>query len=215
MEIQHIDTEVLSSRRHEVQVLRVESPLLMWVRFRAREADLVNLLADLEINVARGGREIILWPHQVTDGVLVAARYRRQWQRGVVTHINQDRGRALISLGDWGRKIWVPYQGLRTLGAQYHQLPWQAVACGLAHTGPSIPSDRWPSKTRALCRLIAEGEDGWVRFRYPVRPGVAHVDLEITRHGDHRRSFCLREALTNLGHVREERHITVDTFPAI
>jgi hypothetical protein len=216
--MEYINTELLSRRGHEARILRVKSPLLFWVRLKTGEATLNELLTDLMIYMCRRGQQFSLWPHEITEEALVAVRDRDEWQRGEIIRTNQARRRALIALGDWGRTVWKPYRELYHLEERFRKLPWQAIACGLAHTGPSIPSYRWPQKTRALCRILAEEEDGRVRFQYPLWPGAALVDITILGSRNEEmvhKTIHLRTALVELGHARVEKRVTVDTFPAI
>jgi hypothetical protein len=218
MEINYINVDELSRGRHEARILRVKSPLLFWIRLKTGEKTLRNLLRELTIYMGQEGKNWIMWPSEITQDQTVAVQHKDDWQRGVITRVNQSRGRALIALADWGLTIWKSYGQLFQLEKRFKELPWQAIACGLAHVAPPAPTSTWSLKTRALCRALAEEEDGWVRFKYPLGAGAALVDITILGPSDgsiFNNMIHLREALIRLGHVRAEKKITVDTFPAV
>ena len=102
METEYIDTEKLSRRRHEACILRVELPLLFWVRLKTGENSLIDLETDLMIHMARRGRYLSLWSNQVKEDEMVAIRNQGEWKREAITKVNRERSRALVSLGDWG-----------------------------------------------------------------------------------------------------------------
>jgi len=213
-----IDTEELNYEWHDVEIIRVSSPLLFWVRLRNGEENLRDLLTDLATSMDQKGRHLSLTPRQITEELLVATRYKNEWQRGEVVEVDLACGRALVTLGDLGLTRWIPSEDLYILEEQYQQLPWQAIACGLAHIAPPAPTNKWPQKTRALCRLLAEKEKGEMLFTYPLRPGAALVELDIHGPGDEEMApkiFNLKEELIHLGHIRADQKITVDTFPAV
>lgn len=214
-----IDIEKLTRRRLEVKVLRVESPLLFWVRLKTGEKNLRELLGELQFHMSRRARFLSCWPDQIQEEEAIAIKEGGRWQRGLITRVNREKGRALVSLADWGQVTWRPFRDLYFLEERFMRLPWQAIACGLAHIAPPTPSKLWSSKTQALCRILAEGEEGWIQIKYPLWLGAALVELTIIGPKDDSKIFTkttnLREALLRLGHVKEEKKITIDTFPAV
>lgn len=99
--IENIDTEKLSCGWHEVQFIRIELPLLFWVRFKTGEATLTDLLIDLLIYMGQRGQNMSLWPNQIGEGEAVATRDNQgEWQRGEILKIDQTRGKALVALAD-------------------------------------------------------------------------------------------------------------------
>ena len=218
-ETSFVNTDKLSRRRHEVNILRVESPLLFWVQLRTGEDSLKGLLEELEIHMARKGKYLSLWPKQIKEEEIIAVKEKEKWQRGLIVRVDQTRGMALIALADLGRTTWKLFKDLYFLEERFKKLSWQAIACGLAHIAPPAPTDTWAAKTRTLCRLLAEGEKGWIRIKYPLWPGAALVDLTIIGPKNNsiiHKTIHLKEALIYLGHAREEKDkVTVDTFPAV
>lgn len=75
-----INANLLTRGRLEVKVLRVESPLLFWVRLKNEEQTLQELLEELNFRMARRAKYLQCWPENIVEDLDVAVRDGRGWQ---------------------------------------------------------------------------------------------------------------------------------------
>ncbi|KAL6262039.1 hypothetical protein P5V15_007131 [Pogonomyrmex californicus] len=163
----------------------------------------------------RKSRELICWSHLIKEDEPIAVEDHGVWQRGLVTKVDQKKWVARIAFRDEERLIWRPFRNIYHLEDRFRMLPWQALICGLAYTGPAKPAKMWPAKTRALSRILAERQTEWINIIHPLGAGVALIKLELRARESGLRTINLRDALVRLGHARVEEKVTVDTFPAV
>lgn len=142
---------------------------------------------------------------------------------GIASHTNPSCMRR--ALGDFDREIWHPICEIYYLEDRFRELPWQAIACGLAYTGSIGHITTWPEKTRELCQLLAENHKGWINIVQPFRKEAALVKLQIvkitttktlfTTVENYDGTYNLRDVLVQLDHAQLSIKITVDVFPAV
>ncbi|KMQ88798.1 hypothetical protein RF55_11656 [Lasius niger] len=214
MEVIGIDTGRLTKSRLEVTIIRVISPLLFWIQLSNSEKDLQELQEELDFRMARRRKYLHCWPEDIKEEEDVVVKDGDSWKRGWIEKINKEKTIAKICLGDYGRCIWCPTHDIYYLENRFRQLPWQAVACGLAYTGSVGRVTTWPEKTQALCRLIAEGHKGWVNIVHSFRRGAALVKLQVQGE-DYEGLYNLRDVLVKLGHAQLTTKLTVDVYLAV
>ncbi|KMQ83533.1 hypothetical protein RF55_19756 [Lasius niger] len=120
-----------------------------------------------------------------------------------------------VSLEDWGRLLWRRMNDVYLLEERFQQLPWQGIICGLAYTGPVTDTSTWPKETNDLCRLLLEGQRGWIKIVHPLRRGAALVKLEVQPKNSPNGTYDARDTLIQLGHAELRTKVTVDVYPAI
>jgi len=72
MDIRRINTKDLSRGSLHVRVIKVDSPILLWVQLYHAREDLEELLEDLSRRIARRGRGLIHNPDRVPPDEYVA-----------------------------------------------------------------------------------------------------------------------------------------------
>ncbi|KMQ83418.1 hypothetical protein RF55_20107 [Lasius niger] len=75
--------------------------------------------------------------------------------------------------------LWRRMNDVYLLEERFQQLPWQAIICGLAYTGPVTDISTWPKETNDLCRLLLKGHRGWIKIVHPLRREAALGKLEV------------------------------------
>lgn len=212
MEIEYIDTQLLTRSLLAVKIVWVESPTLFWVHIENGAAEFAEMLDELQRWMNRRWREIQYQPDKVDLEEIVAVREGNKWQRGMVTEV--DGGDVRIALGDWGRYIWRPHHQCYQLANRFREANWNAVPCGLAYVGPVTNTNRWPRKTIALTKTLAEGKRGWMNIQAHVNPNVAafiNLTISTPTGGD----YELAQVLKQLGHLKIINTLAVDVFLAI
>lgn len=215
MEIQYINPDQLTRSRLEVKIIRTKSPLLFWVQLENSEKDLQELEEELDFRMQRRAKYLHIWPEQMRKNMDVAVKHNKTWRRGFINKINKNTLMVQVILGDWGQIIWRRMSEIYLLEDRFRELPWQAIACGLAYTGPAVDSTRWSTETRELCRLLLEEQKGWINIIHPLRNGAALVKLSIQTRNIEGAWYDFQDALIQLGHARLSHKITVDTYPAV
>lgn len=213
MDIESIDTSLLTRRPLAVKVIKVESPTLIWVHILNGDEQFRYMLDDLQRRMTQRARYVLYQPDDVNVDDIVAVKEDNKWQRGYVL---ETRGQqAHVALKDWGRDMWVPFHECHELQAQFREVEWRAVPCGLAYVGPVRPTDTWPSKTKAITRTLASGRRGWITIRLPMDYNTAAlVDLSMENSAGNG-EFDLAEILHKLGYVERIEQMVVDIFPAV
>ena len=84
--------------------------------------------------MARRAKYLHIWLHDIKEDDQVAIKEDHSWRRGWIEKYNQKTKMVKICLGDFGRIIWRPVNEIFHLENQFRELPWQAIACGLAYT---------------------------------------------------------------------------------
>lgn len=214
MEIKAISTSHLTRSRLEVTIIRVLSPLLFWVQLKNSEKDLEELQEDLDFHMSRKAKYLHYWPQDIKEDEDVVIKENNRWRRGWIEKFNKATNMVKICLGDFGRTTWRPVHDIYYLDDRFRKLPWQAIACGLAHTGSVGHLNIWPDKTKDLCRILAENRKGWINIVYPLRRGAALVKLTVQSE-NFEGTYNLREMLLQLGHVQLTTRISMDVFPAV
>ncbi|KAM0734509.1 hypothetical protein ACS0PU_011980 [Formica fusca] len=72
----------------------------------------------------------------------------------------------------------------------------------------------WPEKTRQLCKILTERQEGWMQIVHPLGDRTAMVKLMIYNEyteGAHN----LRDSLIQLGNARLTENITTDVYPTV
>lgn len=155
------------------------------------------------------------WPEDLKEDEPCAVKIKIIWQRGVITRVNTVTHMVKISLRDWGMVIWRPMGHVYFLEDRFRDLPWQSIRCGLPHTGPAVTTaTEWPEKTRQLCKILTERQEGWMQIVHPLGDRTAMVKLMIYNEyteGAHN----LRDSLIQLGHARLTENITTDVYPTV
>ncbi|KAL6268223.1 hypothetical protein P5V15_001334 [Pogonomyrmex californicus] len=103
-----IDISRLTRGRLECKILRMESPLLFWVRLKNGESALQDLSEELNFRMNRKSKELICWPNDIEEDKPVAIKDGDVWQRGLITGVNPAQRTARIDLRDIGRQVWRP-----------------------------------------------------------------------------------------------------------
>ncbi|KAL6265761.1 hypothetical protein P5V15_002572 [Pogonomyrmex californicus] len=210
-----IDTSRLTRGRLECKILRMEFPLLFWVRLKNGESALQDLSKELNFRMNRKSKELICCFNDIEEDKPVAIKDGDVWQRGLITGVNPAQRTARIDLRDIGRQVWRSFHQIFRLERRFQELCWQALTCGLAYTGLAKPTRFWSRKIRALCRILTEGRSGYINIVRPLENGAAMVKL-VLPHKDDWGVTNLRDALVSLGEARVEKEARiVDTFPAI
>lgn len=160
MEIQHINTDLLTRGRLETMIIRMESPLLFWVQLKNGEENLKELEEELNFRMSRKADYLYIWPDQMRIDIDIAVRDRQSWRRGFVKRFNRTTSMVLVSLEDWGRLLWRRMNDVYLLEERFQQLPWQGIICSLVYTGPVTDTSTWPKETNDLCQLLLEGQRG-------------------------------------------------------
>lgn len=177
MQIEYVNTRLLTRGPLEARIIKVNSPTQFWVHIGKAREYLDELVDDLTCRMKRKGHRLHLLPHSVDVGNAVAIREGKYWQRGIVTTI---RGNTVaIALLDWGRSILRSIHEIYDLEKQFRDLGWQAVPCGLAHIQPVGPQEKWGPKTKNLAKLIMEKREGWMRIRATPTDQVALIDFRV------------------------------------
>ncbi|EFN78927.1 hypothetical protein EAI_09045 [Harpegnathos saltator] len=196
MNITHIKTTLLTRNPLPVQIIRVESPTLFWVQLKYNKTTLLELQEDLEWVLKRRPNRYILLPHAIIPGRIVAVRNLDQWCRGTVTATR--KGIAFIRLDDWGKCVVKASTDIYKLPDQFYLMPWQTISCSLYNTKPAGPSLTWSTKAKQLIKLLAEGEEGWMKIRRTISSQSAEVEMQMSR--PNRLSYSsLRTELIDLG----------------
>lgn len=216
MQIDHIDTSLLTRGRLEVIILKAESPLLFWVRTKNGETHLLEMEEELQLRMLRKANSLHLYPEHMEEGMDVAVKDHQMWRRGFIKTINRDNGTVQVVIGDWGRTVWRRMFDVYRLEERFKELSWRALICGLAHTTAPDRAARWSRKTQDLCRLLLEGQTGWINIVHPLRKGTALVKLHIDNHNNmFDRAYNFRDALIRIGHAELCTKVTADVEPAV
>lgn len=213
MEIKAIDTRLLPHKRLPVKIIHVESPLLFWVQLQHNENNLNKLERELNLRMAERVALPFKW-REIKLREAIVVKEEGYWRRGLITKINKPRDRIRISLGDIGLKIYRSIHEIYKLEDKFKELPWQAIACGLAHTGPRIPLPTWPYETRKLCKFLIKGNDGWIDIILPLWEGAALVRLGV-KTTNFNAFYNFQEALIRIGHARRSKRMAEHVFPAV
>lgn len=104
MEIQFINTRLLTRGPLAVKIVKVDSPTQFWVQLKNSQEDFKDLLDDLNRRMTRRGSRLHHQSDHVLPGEIVAIREGRGWQRGIVLELEANR-MARVGLRDWGRII--------------------------------------------------------------------------------------------------------------
>ncbi|KAL6252036.1 hypothetical protein P5V15_015017 [Pogonomyrmex californicus] len=211
MESNVIDTSCLTRGRLDCKVLRMESPHLFWIRLKTGESSLKELMEELGFRMNRKSSTLICWPHLVKINLAVAIKEGDIWHRGIVTAVGRIQGIARVALRDEGREVWRRFNELYILEDRFQELPWQALTCGLAYTGPTVPTLVWSKKIRALCQILAEEQEGYLKIIHPLPHSSSW--LFHTKNGY--MQLNLRDALVNLGYARIDKRIAVNIYPSV
>lgn len=150
MEIESIDTSLLTRGPLAVKIIKVESPTLFWVHLTNGALDFKYMMDDLQRRMKQREHYTLYQPDKVYEDDVVVVKEGNRWQRGYVMEVGDHQ--AHVALKDWGRSIWKPFHECHHLQDQFRELPWRAIPCGLAHVGPTKPVDTWPSRTRTMTK---------------------------------------------------------------
>ena len=161
MEINHIDTGLLTRSPLKVRIIKADSPTLIWVQLQNSAEDFDEMLDELQRRMTRRSRVLHQRPEDLQPDEIVAVHDRRKWQRGVILNTQGD-GTATILLKDWARIIERPYCEIYQLEDRFRELEWRAIPCALAHTGPCPVKRVWSRRTRELLRFLIEQREGWI-----------------------------------------------------
>jgi len=212
MEIESMNTRLLTRSPLAVKIIKVESPTRFWVQLKNSHEDFKEMLDDLARRLGRRGRQLRQRPDHVREGELVAVKEDRGWQRGLVTRHNRD-GTALIALRDWGRTIERSICEVYLLEDRFRELPWQGIPCGLAYTGP-ISGNTWSRKVRELTKLLLERQEGWITILGTLKDEAALVKVKVETEQKNN-DINLKEILILLGYARDYEQIRVGAYPSV
>ena len=212
MEIEFIDTKLLTQGRLEVNIVRAASPLLFWVQLKNSEKDLQEMEEELAFRMVRRAQHLHCFPDTFYNNMNVAIRDFNSWHRGLVKRIDRTTQMVQIILGDWARIIWRPMNEVFILEDRFRELQWQAIPCGLAYTTPVQNTSVWQTETRHLCRILIEGHKGWMNIVHPFRKNAALVKLHAYAKYNNT-GYNLRDTLIRLGHAKLHDKISADVAP--
>lgn len=200
MEIEYVNTRLLTRGALEARIIKVNSPTQFWVHIGKAREYLDELVDDLTHRMKRKGHLLHLLPHSVNVGDAVAIREGKHWQRGIVATI---RGNTVaIALLDWGRSIIRSIHEIFQLERQFRDLGWLAIPCGLSHVQPVAPQEKWSPKTKKLAKLLMEKREGWMKIRSTPTDQVALIDFSLKpRSEDSDEITDLRKQLILVGHA--------------
>lgn len=215
MEIQYLDTDFLTRGRLEVTVVRAESPLLFWVQLKNSNRDLLEMEEELQLRMNKKAKHLYILPENMKEEMDVAVKDKGIWRRGFIKGIDKPTWMVQIVLGDWGRTTWHHANNVYYLEDRFKELPWQAMICGLAYTKAPANKTIWPKRTRQLCQLLLEKQQGWINIILPLRPGAALVKLHMETNSEPRGAYNVRDALIRIGHAELYTKVTADVEPAV
>lgn len=216
MEVPYINTDYLTRGRLDVTIVRVESPLLFWVQLKNSRTDLLEMEEELQLRMQRRASSLSIFPEHIKEDMDVVVKDNNIWRRGFVKSIDENAGIVHVTLGDWGRIVRRRMADVYRLEDHFKELSWQALICGLAHTTSPNNGTTWPRKTRELCRLLLEGQEGWINIVHPLRTGAALVKLHMKNNNKFfSHAYNFRDALVRLGHADITPKLTTDIEPAV
>ncbi|XP_070168320.1 uncharacterized protein [Polyergus mexicanus] len=160
----------------------------------------------------RRSRYLHCWPEDLREDEPCAIQIKNLWQRGLIIGINTATAMVKISLRDWGLAVWKPMSQVYFLEDRFRELPWQSIKCGLAHTGPVNGATKWPEKTRLICKILGDRQEGWIRIIHPLGEREAMVKLTIYNENTEG-AYNLRDSLIQLGHARLIDDVATSVFP--
>jgi len=197
MEIEHLDTQKLSRSPFAVKIVRVFSPMLIWIHLENSKESFQKMMEDF--NQRMNKRRFF---HSNTKlGDIVALETKGGWQRGIVTKMNGDET-VQIGLRDWGVYIRHATAELYHLEERFREHYWQAVPCSLAYTAPATTGPTWSRRAINVTRSIAEQQTGIMQIIKPIRDEGALIKLDI-KNETNNVYHNLRDLLIELGVAQE------------
>jgi len=213
MEIARFNTRFLTRSPLKVKIIKVDSLSLFWVQLHNSQEDFKELMEDLNRRMARRSRFLHYRIDDIRLDNVVAIHEGRKWHRGMVTQIRGD-GTTVITLLDWGRIVERPYFEIYLLEDRFRELEWQAIPCGLAHTGPNPAKKTWPRRARELTKFLIERREGWISIVGHIEEEAALVTLEVkTESGNETKN--LKNLLIDLGYARHTEKALETLHPSI
>ena len=212
MEIEGINTRLLTRGPLKVKVIRVEFPTYFWVQPENGRDDLDELVEDLTRRMKRKGSLLhFMGPDHVLLDEAVAVREGRRWQRGIEIRI--ERGDVVtVALRDWGRIILI--FDIYILEDRFHELPWQAIPCGLAHIQPVDSQLKWPRRVNDITKLLIEKREGWIQIRGSLKDEAVIVTFEPKRDSEDELRD-LKEMLVQMGCAQHSNTKITAAAPSI
>lgn len=181
MEIESINTRLLTPGQLKVKVIKVKTPTLFWVHIDHCCKYLDDVIEELTRQMMRWGDFLLLPPDKIKLDDIVAVREGEKWQRGIVSSIEDRLVR--VTLRDWSRTVKRPIYQLYELEDRFRKLEWQAIPCGLAHIRPTGTNSKWPRKVNKILQSFLKKRESWMRIQKPIMDEAAAITLIVKRAG--------------------------------
>lgn len=182
MQVECINTGLLSRGPLRVRVLKVESPTYFWVMLENGLEELTELIEDLSHRMNRKSHLLHHRPDHVQPGELCVIREGRRWQRGIIERVQGDL--VTILLRDWGRTVVRPSAECYVLEERFREVRWKAIPCGLGYIKPVGIGTIWSDRVNLLTKHLIEGRSGSTQILGSHADEAAAVTFEAVRHTD-------------------------------
>lgn len=182
MQVECINTRLLSRGPLRVRVLKVETPTFFWIMLENGLGELTELIEDMSHRINRRAHLLHHRPDHVQPGELVAIREGRRWQRGIIERVSGDT--ATILLRDWGQIVTRDLFECYTLEDRFREVHWKAIPCGLAYIKPIGSGIYWPDRVNVLTKHLIEGREGTIQIHGSHADEAAAVSFEAVRQSE-------------------------------